>query len=161
MPRIYDLKYVNPFIWNALNEVLGDFSRKQLAQTRFTSGQTEPHFTPSFLGLTRSRPLKSAVTVLFNPLPHSPADFCNSVLQREGFETSGPWHFCLSGNPTSRELTNCEVTPVLRQNSMRTENSAIPCHDGCLIQVIPSPSNAKNLCRGTRPVYLYVYKDGV
>ena len=26
---------------------------------------------------------------------------------------------------------------VLRQNSMRTENSAIPCHDGCLIQVIP------------------------
>jgi len=37
--------------------------------------------------------------------------------------------------------------PVLRQNSMRTENSAIPCHDGCLIQVIPSPSNAKNLSR--------------
>jgi hypothetical protein len=30
---------------------------------------------------------------------------------------------------------------------MRTENSAIPCHDGCLIQVIPSPSNAKNLSR--------------
>jgi hypothetical protein len=37
---------------------------------------------------------------------------------------------------------------VLRQNSMRTENSAIPCRDGCLIQVIPSPSNAKNLSRG-------------
>jgi len=33
---------------------------------------------------------------------------------------------------------------VLRQNSMRTENSAIPCSDSCLIQVIPSPSNAKN-----------------
>src|SRR5258705_11418568 len=48
--------------------------------------------------------------------------------------------------------------PVLRQNSMRTENSAIPCRDGCLIQVIPSPSNAKNLSRGTRAVYLCIYK---
>jgi hypothetical protein len=45
---------------------------------------------------------------------------------------------------------------VLRQNSMRTENSAIPCHDGCLIQVLPSPSDAKNLSRGTRAVYLYI-----
>ncbi len=44
----------------------------------------------------------------------------------------------------------------LRQNSMRTENSAIPCRDGCLIHVIPSPSNAKNLSRGTRAVYLYI-----
>jgi len=34
------------------------------------------------------------------------------------------------------------ATGVLRQNSMRTENSAIPCHDSCLIQVISSPSNA-------------------
>jgi hypothetical protein len=25
---------------------------------------------------------------------------------------------------------------VLRQNSVRTENSAIPCRDGCLIQVM-------------------------
>ena len=40
-----------------------------------------------------------------------------------------------------------QFVPVLRQNSMRTENSVIPCHDGCLIQVIPSPSNAKNLSR--------------
>jgi hypothetical protein len=48
--------------------------------------------------------------------------------------------------------------PVLRQNSMRTENSAIPCRDGCLIQVIPSPSNAKNLSRGTRAVYLYILR---
>ena len=39
---------------------------------------------------------------------------------------------------------------------MRTENSAIPCRDGCLIQVIPSPSNAKNLSRGTQAVYLSV-----
>ena len=46
-------------------------------------------------------------------------------------------------------------TAVLRQNSMRTENSAIPCRDGCLIQVIPSPSDA-NLSRGTRAVYLYI-----
>jgi hypothetical protein len=35
--------------------------------------------------------------------------------------------------------------PVLRQNSMRTENSAISCRDGCPVQVIPSPSSAKNL----------------
>jgi hypothetical protein len=48
------------------------------------------------------------------------------------------------------------LRPVLRQNSMRTENSAIPCRDGCLIQVIPSPSDTKNLSRGTRAVYLYI-----
>jgi len=46
--------------------------------------------------------------------------------------------------------------PVLRQNSMRSENSAIPSRDGCPIQVIPSPSNAKNLSRGTRAVYLHI-----
>jgi hypothetical protein len=46
--------------------------------------------------------------------------------------------------------------PVLRQNSMRTENSAIPWHDGCPIQVIPSRSSTKNLSRGTRAVYLYI-----
>src|ERR1700730_4411106 len=46
---------------------------------------------------------------------------------------------------------------VLRQNSMRTENSAITWHDGCPIQVIPSPSSTKNLSRGTRAVYLYIY----
>src|SRR5258708_13397604 len=28
---------------------------------------------------------------------------------------------------------------------MRTKNRAIPCRDGCPIQVIPSPSRAKNL----------------
>ena len=39
---------------------------------------------------------------------------------------------------------------MLRQNSMRTENSAILCREGCLIQVIPSRSNAMNLSRGTR-----------
>src|SRR6266700_163198 len=39
---------------------------------------------------------------------------------------------------------------------MRTENSAFPCRDGCLIQVIPSPSDAKNLSRRTRAVYLYI-----
>jgi len=39
---------------------------------------------------------------------------------------------------------------------MRTENSAIPCRDGCSIQVIPSPSSAKNLSRGNaRAVYPY------
>jgi len=46
---------------------------------------------------------------------------------------------------------------VLRQNSMRTENSAIPCRDGCPIQVIPSSSSAKNLSRrNARAVYLYI-----
>ena len=49
------------------------------------------------------------------------------------------------------------VRAVLRQNSMRTENSAIPCRDGCPIQVIPSPSSAKNLSpEEPRPVYLYI-----
>ena len=46
------------------------------------------------------------------------------------------------------------LEPVLRQNSMRTENGAIHCRDGCLIQVIPSPSNAKILSRGTQAVYI-------
>jgi hypothetical protein len=52
-------------------------------------------------------------------------------------------------NLTSTTKRNLKIAGivVLRQNSMRTENSVIPCHDGCLIQVIPSPSNAKNLSR--------------
>jgi hypothetical protein len=52
-------------------------------------------------------------------------------------------------NLTSTTQRNLKIAGivVLRQNSMRTENSVIPCHDGCLIQVIPSPSNAKNLSR--------------
>jgi len=41
-----------------------------------------------------------------------------------------------------RTLAFC--CPVLCQNSMRTENSAIPCRDGCPIQVIRSPPSAKN-----------------
>jgi hypothetical protein len=32
---------------------------------------------------------------------------------------------------------------ALRQNSMRTENRAIPSRDACSIQVIPSPSIGK------------------
>jgi len=56
----------------------------------------------------------------------------------------------------SREAMKFLCLAVLRQNSMRTENSAIPCRDGCLIQVIPSPSTAKNLSRGTRAVNLYI-----
>src|SRR5438445_3333206 len=48
---------------------------------------------------------------------------------------------------------------------MRTENSAIPCRDGCLIQVMPSPSTAKNLSRGTRavsgiPAYIRMEEPG-
>ena len=45
---------------------------------------------------------------------------------------------------------------LFRQNSMRTENSAISWHDGSPIQVIPSRSSTKNLSRGTRAVYLYI-----
>jgi hypothetical protein len=48
---------------------------------------------------------------------------------------------------------------VLRQNSRRPENSAISCCDGGPIQVIPSPSSAKNLSRGPPPaVYLYILR---
>jgi hypothetical protein len=47
---------------------------------------------------------------------------------------------------------------VLRQNSVRTtENSAIPSRDGCPIQVIPSPSSAKNLPRGTPERHTCIY----
>jgi hypothetical protein len=65
-----------------------------------------------------------------------------------------------------REFTagrNCAHAAVLRQNSIRTENSAIPCRDGCPIQVIPSPSVAKNLSRGTpsgTPVYIRMEEPG-
>jgi len=49
------------------------------------------------------------------------------------------------------------LSPVPRQNSMRTEDSAIPSRDGCPIQVIPSPSSAKNSVPGNPsgiPVYI-------
>jgi hypothetical protein len=52
---------------------------------------------------------------------------------------------------------NFHAALVLRQNSVRTENSALPWRDGCSIQVIPSPSSAKNLSRkNARAVYLYI-----
>jgi hypothetical protein len=44
---------------------------------------------------------------------------------------------------------------------MRTKNSAIPCRVACPIQVIPSPSSAKNLYPGTPngiPVYIYILR---
>ena len=48
---------------------------------------------------------------------------------------------------------------VLRQNSVRAENSAIPWRDGCPIQVIPSPSSAKSLSRrSARAAYLYILR---
>src|SRR6267378_5345594 len=43
----------------------------------------------------------------------------------------------------------------LRQNSMRTENRAIPCRDCCPIQVIPSFPSAKN-----RATYMYILRMG-
>src|SRR6266403_2617254 len=40
---------------------------------------------------------------------------------------------------------------------MRTEKSAIPCRDGCPVQVIPSPSSAENLSRrNPRGVCVYI-----
>jgi hypothetical protein len=41
---------------------------------------------------------------------------------------------------------------------MRTENSAIPCRDGCAIQVIPSSPSAKILSRGPRAVYMHTLR---
>src|SRR5258708_32297729 len=35
-------------------------------------------------------------------------------------------------------MDSCYKIPVLAEHSMRTENTAVPCHDRCLIQVIPS-----------------------
>ncbi len=50
--------------------------------------------------------------------------------------------------------------PVLRQNSMRPKIARFPVATGGPIQVIPSPSSAKNLSRGTpRGVPVYI-KDG-
>ena len=46
---------------------------------------------------------------------------------------------------------------------MRTENSAIPCHDGCLIQVIPSPPSDEILSRKRPrgvPVYIRMEEPG-
>jgi hypothetical protein len=44
---------------------------------------------------------------------------------------------------------------VLRQNSMRTENSAILCLDGCPVSVIPSPSGQS--LPEERPLGIHVY----
>ena len=42
-------------------------------------------------------------------------------------------------------------------NCMRTEKSAIPCRDGCPVQVIPSPSSAENLSRrNPRGIRVYI-----
>src|SRR5258708_6722394 len=76
-----------------------------------------------------------------------------------GNSESGP---CTHGIPHSGEFAVFIVflAPVLRQNSRRAENSAISCCDGGPIQVIPSPSSAKNLSRGIpRGVPVYI-KDG-
>jgi len=43
-------------------------------------------------------------------------------------------------------------------NRMRTENSAIPCRDGCAIQVIPSSPSAKILSRGLRAAYMHILR---
>ena len=73
--------------------------------------------------------------------------------------------FCI----LARDNRNCRIcviiaslsllfaVPCASPNYKRTENSAIPCRDGCPIQVIPSRSSAKNLSRrNARAVYLYI-----
>src|SRR5258708_30937033 len=49
--------------------------------------------------------------------------------------------------PAKHALSLVSYT-ALRQNSMRTENSADPLRDDCPIQVIPSSPSAKILSRG-------------
>jgi len=62
------------------------------------------------------------------------------------------WNLVLDNHALRQQLP-----VVLRQNSMRTENSAIPCRDDCPIQVLPSPTSAKILSRTTtRAVYLCI-----
>jgi hypothetical protein len=86
------------------------------------------------------------------------------IVQNAGANSEERFNRLVLGDVTFREQSKIYLqtavsrkrNPVLRQNSVRTENSAIPCRDGCLIQVIPSPSDAKNLSRGTRAVHLYI-----
>jgi hypothetical protein len=62
------------------------------------------------------------------------------------------------GNPvTAQKLL--AAGGVGRQNSLRTENGAIPCRDGCPIQVIPSPSSAENLSQEHPERYTWIYLD--
>jgi len=68
-------KHLKPFFSNGFNRSSGEFSRKKLAQTCYTSVPPGPQLTPSFPSLTRSRPLKSPNTDLFKPLTRSSADF--------------------------------------------------------------------------------------
>ncbi len=49
------------------------------------------------------------------------------------------------------------MRPVLRQNSMRTENSAIPCRDDCPIQVLPHPPERQDSLPDDRPRGVPVY----
>ena len=47
--------------------------------------------------------------------------------------------------------------PVLRHNSKRTENSALPCHAGCPVQVSPfTLERQESLRKNARAVYLYI-----
>jgi|SRR5580704_12905412 hypothetical protein len=55
------------------------------------------------------------------------------------------------------------LNPVLRQNSVRAENSATPSRDGCPIQVIPSPSSCQESVPGNPrgiPVYIRMEEPG-
>ncbi len=52
--------------------------------------------------------------------------------------------------------------PVLRQNSIRTENSAIPCRNRCPIGVIPSSPERQDSLPGEPPrgVPVYIKDEG-
>ena len=69
----------------------------------------------------------------------------------------GFWLFAPVGLPPTEHVCFFLDT-LLHQNSMRTENSAIPCRDDCPIQVLPHPASAKILSRTTaRAVYLCIF----
>jgi hypothetical protein len=68
---------------------------------------------------------------------------------------------CEQHEVVAEELLYFEDTPVLRQNSMRTENSSIPCRDGCPVR-LSLQSRPPRISPGgnAHAVYLYIYKDG-
>jgi hypothetical protein len=74
------------------------------------------------------------------------------------------WTFALT-RPGQIVLSICSATdddhkkvaPSCRGPSPRTEKSAIPCRDGCPVQVMPSPWSAKNLSRrNSRGIRVYI-----
>jgi len=110
-------------------------------------------------------------------LPNQPANTPNRMAVPNTKTHTHPTHSAVNIKPQksgyARKLVgrkNChlrlrrsEFFRCASPNCMRTEKSAIPCRDGCPVQVIPSPSSAKNLSRrnprGIR-VYIRIAESG-